>query len=140
MNDDFAAALETVHDNITIEDDNRTVRLIGPGGTELVNAHGPAQSDITKWIDRRSNWGNPFKLESDGGDYSREESVDLYRGWFYGHLETDEWTPEDFHEIIIMNYLPETYNSLQTPLLSLVLVGYLQQSLDYLRLCLRPRA
>ena len=129
---DFAAALETldetVHDDITIEDDNRTVRLIGPGGTELVNARGPAQSDITKWIDRRSNWGNPFKLESDGGDYSREESVDLYRDWFYGHLETGEWMPEKLcgevlgcwclprlcHGVVIMNYLAQTYNHQQT--------------------------
>ncbi|MFA9517029.1 DUF4326 domain-containing protein [Halopenitus sp. H-Gu1] len=101
---------------------------MGLGGTDLANAHGPAQSDITKWINRRSNWGNPFKLESDGGDYSREESVDLYRGWFYGLLETDEWTPEDLrgevlgswclpwlcHGIIIMDYLAETYNPQQT--------------------------
>ncbi len=132
MSDEFDAALEvlreTVHDDITIEDNNRTVRLIGPGGTELVNAHGPAQSDITKWIDRRSNWGNPFKLESDGGDYSREESVDLYRGWFYGHLETGDWEPETLrgevigcwcvprlcHGVVIMNYLAETYNHQQT--------------------------
>jgi hypothetical protein len=89
--------------------------------------HGTVNDDITKWIDRRSNWGNPFKLESDGGDYSRDESVDLYRGWFYGHLEADEWTPEDLHGevlgcwclprlchgIIIMNYLAETYNPQQ---------------------------
>lgn len=52
MSNEFDAALETlhetVHDDITIKDDNRPVRLIGPGGTELVNAHGSAQSDITK--------------------------------------------------------------------------------------------
>lgn len=42
MSGDFAAAPETVHDDITIEDDSRTVRPIGPGGTELVNAYGPA--------------------------------------------------------------------------------------------------
>jgi len=132
MSEEFEGTLtalrEVLNDDIRIENDNRSIRLVGPGGTELVNAHGPAQADITKWIDRRSNWGNPFNLESDGGSYEREESGDLYRGWFYGHLETDEWTPEDLrgevlgcwclprlcHGVVVMNYLAETYNPQQT--------------------------
>ena len=57
-----------LHDEIEISDDGRI--LEAPDGTRLVNGrlHEP-----DTWIDRRSRWGNPFKLDGDGGDYGRGE-------------------------------------------------------------------
>ena len=111
---------EQLRDNITFDNQGRPV---GPGGTTLHNAH-DGKAPITAWIDRRSKWGNPFVTEKDGGDYTRDESVELYRGWFYGHIETDEWEPEalrgetlgcwcvpkNCHGTVILNYLADTYN------------------------------
>jgi len=77
---------QRTHDRIEIEDDGD--RLVGPGGTELVSAR-RHQQEITHWIDRRSRYGNPFKTEDDGGDYSREESVEKYQVWFEGSLRSD---------------------------------------------------
>lgn len=53
--------------------------------TTLVNLH---RDECTRYIDRRSRFGNPFKIEQDGGEYTRAESIELYRGWFSGHIET----------------------------------------------------
>ncbi|GGO03796.1 DUF4326 domain-containing protein [Haloarcula pellucida] len=114
-----------VHDDVTIVDDGD--RVTGPGGTTLVNGHGQLPDDVV-WIDRRSKWGNPFVTENDGGEYSREESVDLYRGWFLGHVEAGEWdvealrgetlacwcVPRLCHGLVILNYLAETYDPQQT--------------------------
>ena len=112
-----------IHDDVKIRDEGRI--LEGPGETELVSAH---RHDPERWIDRRSRWGNPFKLEDDGGSYDRFESVDLYRGWFHGHVDSGAWDPETLrgdrlgcwclprvcHGIVIMNYLAETYEPQQT--------------------------
>lgn len=55
--------------------------------TELVNLrHG---ADHTKRIDRQTRWGNPFRLEGDGGSYSREGSVAAYSEWFYEQIRDD---------------------------------------------------
>jgi len=51
--------------------------------TELVNIRRTPDAQIDQYIDRRSDFGNPFKLQKDGGDYTREESVEAYRDWFY---------------------------------------------------------
>jgi len=107
-----------LHDEIEISDDGRI--LEAPDGTRLVNGrlHEP-----DTWIDRRSQWGNPFKLDGDGGDYGRGESVRLYKGWFLGHVERDKWDPETLrgedlgcwcvpwlcHGVVILNYLTETH-------------------------------
>ena len=37
----------------------------------------------TKRIGRSSKYGSPFKLHKDGGDYTREESVRAYAGYWY---------------------------------------------------------
>lgn len=37
-------------------------------------------------IDRATRFGSPFRLEKDGGDYSREGSVEAYIGWFRDRL------------------------------------------------------
>lgn len=56
--------------------------------TDLVNVskHG---RDGVRMIDRTTQFGNPFRLEDDGGDYSRKESVEEYREWFVEKIETD---------------------------------------------------
>lgn len=122
--DALADVRSFIHADVDVEDDGR--RLVGPGGTELIDGHGPY--DPTTWIDRRSRWGSPFKTESAGGDYERHESVDLYRGWFLGKIETGEWDPETLrgetlachcvpercHGMVILNYLAETYDPQQT--------------------------
>jgi hypothetical protein len=111
---------EHTHENVSVTDDGR--RLVGPGGTELVNGEQPGTGDV-RWIDRRSRWGNPFHLKGDGGRYDRAESVTLYRGWFLGHVEREEWTPEQLrgstlachclprlcHGVVVLNYLASTY-------------------------------
>jgi putative DNA primase/helicase len=57
--------------------------------TELVNGNTYDGNAELTWIDRRSKWGNPFKLKKDGGDYTRPESIDAYREWFNEQIETD---------------------------------------------------
>ena len=112
-----------LHEDIEIVHERGTV-IEGPGGTQLVNGH---THDVEMWVDRRSRWGNPFKIKEDGGDHRRYESVELYRGWFRGHVKSGEWTPEDLrgevlgcwclpkicHGVIMMNYLAETYDPQQ---------------------------
>ncbi len=106
------------HDRIEWDGDDG--KLVGPGGTELVDGHGQHPDDVT-WIDRRSRWGNPFRL---GDGYGRAEAVGLYRGWFHGHVERGEWDPDVLrgetlacwcvprlcHGIVICNYLAETFD------------------------------
>lgn len=60
------------------------------GGTELVNMSRHGREGVTP-IDRSTRFGNPYRLEKDGGDYTREESVDAYREWFVGEIENDEF-------------------------------------------------
>ena len=53
--------------------------------TELVNiANYDGQYT---YIGRGSPFGNPFKLQKDGGDYTRKESVMQYRECFYEKIE-----------------------------------------------------
>ncbi|WP_244510228.1 DUF4326 domain-containing protein [Natronobacterium texcoconense] len=40
-------------------------------------------------IDRDTRFGNPFRLKKDGGDYTRQESVDRYEKWFKKKIRTD---------------------------------------------------
>jgi len=57
--------------------------------TELVNIRRTPAEQIDEYIDRRSDYGNPFKLKKDGGDYTREESVAAYREWFYSENKAE---------------------------------------------------
>lgn len=41
-------------------------------------------------IDRETKFGNPFRLEEDGGKYTREESIEAYREWFVEKIRTDQ--------------------------------------------------
>lgn len=123
-----------VHEDVEVREPvDGGVILVGPGGTRLVDG---STKDVDTWIDRRSRWGNPFKIEKDGGEYSRAESVELYKGWFYGHLETSDgrWDQEDIeelrgmvlgcwclpqlcHGIVVMNHLAETHEPAQEALI-----------------------
>jgi uncharacterized CHY-type Zn-finger protein len=112
-----------LHEDVEIIHERGTV-IEGPSGTQLVNGR---THDVETWIDRRSRWGNPFKIKKDGGDHRRYDSVELYRGWFRGNVKTGEWTPGDLrgdvlgcwclpemcHGVVVMNYLAETYNPQQ---------------------------
>lgn len=57
--------------------------------TELVNIRNTPESAIDRCIDRRSDFGNPFKMQKDGGEYSREGCVEAYREWFYSDEQAD---------------------------------------------------
>jgi hypothetical protein len=67
--------------------------LTGEPVTELVNVSRYRKEGV-RMIDRTTPFGNPFKLEEDGGDYSREESVEAYREWFKKKIKNDS----DFRE------------------------------------------
>lgn len=55
--------------------------------TELVNLRDRDDwSDIVR-IDRTTMFGNPHRLEEDGGEYTRGSSVDAYALWFADRLE-----------------------------------------------------
>ena len=109
-----------LHDDIEVFDDG--LRLRAPGGTELVNANFVNWQEV-KWIDRRSRWGNPFKTDEDGGEHTRQQSVQRYRGYFHGKVKEDEFEPEQLrgeilacwctpracHGMVILNHLAETY-------------------------------
>jgi hypothetical protein len=56
--------------------------------TELVNLSKYDGDDVVK-IDRSTRFGNPYRLKKDGGDYTRHESVERYREWFYNRIEND---------------------------------------------------
>jgi hypothetical protein len=40
-------------------------------------------------IDRDTQFGNPFRLEEDGGEYTRGESVEKYENWFKRKIKND---------------------------------------------------
>lgn len=117
---------EWLHDAISFEqrEDGDGVALVGPDGTRLVDNH---DGHADHRIGRSSRFGNPFKTEQDGGAYTRTESVEMYRGWFHGCLETDTgpfdagdvealrreqigcWcVPKLCHGMVILNYLADT--------------------------------
>lgn len=64
--------------------------------TTVVNMHHQS-CDVR--IDRKTRFGNPFKLDEDGGSYTREESIDKYRDWFKDKIENDEQFKEAVHEL-----------------------------------------
>lgn len=50
--------------------------------TQLVNVITFGRKDV-HMIGRSTKFGNPFRLRKDGGDYTREESVEEYAHWFH---------------------------------------------------------
>jgi hypothetical protein len=73
----------------------RQLTLSGDPTTELVNVSNYGKEGV-RMIDRDTPFGNPFRLEKDGGHYTREESVEAYREWFKIKIRADA----DFREAI----------------------------------------
>lgn len=72
--------------------------LGGDPKTELVNVkrHG---RDGVRMIDRSTIFGNPFRLDEDGGEYTREESVEQYEEWFMDKITSDDEFREAVEEL-----------------------------------------
>ncbi|WP_330633649.1 DUF4326 domain-containing protein [Halocatena halophila] len=56
--------------------------------TELVNVSEHGREGV-RMIDRSTQFGNPFRMKKDGGEYSREGCVEAYREWFKDKIRTD---------------------------------------------------
>jgi len=57
--------------------------------TQIVNIQKADESAIDRYIDRRSDFGNPFRMEKDGGDYTREGCINAFRSWFHADDQAD---------------------------------------------------
>ena len=63
--------------------------LTGDPKTELVNVSRYGKADV-QMIDRDTQFGNPYRLEEDGGNYTRKESVARYESWFKEKIREDD--------------------------------------------------
>jgi len=125
--DPLAAVRTRVRGDLHVVESDRGQRIVHePTDTELVSA---CRFEPTRWIDRRSRFGNPFTLVEDGGEIeSRERSVALYEGWFRGNLvENDRFAhavqelygerlgcwclPQQCHGEVILEYLAAAHDS-----------------------------
>jgi hypothetical protein len=75
--------------------DDYQATLTGGPKTELVNVS-RHDSEGVRMIDRTTQFGNPFRLDEDGGEYTRKESVQKYREWFKNKIQDDP----DFREAV----------------------------------------
>lgn len=75
--------------------DEYQATLTGDPKTDLVNVT-QYDGDDVQMIDRETQFGNPFRLKEDGGEYTREESVAKYREWFKNKIQDDP----DFRESV----------------------------------------
>lgn len=94
--------------------------LSGDVTTELVSVSKHGRKGV-RMIDRSTRFGNPFKMEKDGGEYTREGCVEAYREWFSDQLEDEEFraaveglrgeilgcwcAPKPCHGDVILSYL-----------------------------------
>jgi hypothetical protein len=62
--------------------------LTGEPKTELVNVERYGKEGVCM-IDRDTQFGNPYRLKKDGGEYTREESVREYEKWFKNKMKND---------------------------------------------------
>ncbi len=72
--------------------------LTGEPKTELVNVSRHGKENV-RMIDRDTRFGNPFHLKKDGGDYTRDESVDQYESYFKKKIREDEEFREAVEEL-----------------------------------------
>jgi hypothetical protein len=72
--------------------------LTGEPKTELVNVSRHDKDDVCM-IDRGTRFGNPFRLKEDGGDYTRQESVEEYEEWFINKISSDDEFREAVEEL-----------------------------------------
>ncbi|AXG09680.1 DUF4326 domain-containing protein [Haloplanus rubicundus] len=125
--DPLAAVRTRVRGDLHVPETDHGRRIVHePSGTELISGR---RFEPTRWVDRRSRFGNPFKLVKDGGEVeSREQSVALYEGWFRGNLvENGEFAeavqelygerlgcwclPQQCHGEVILRHLAAAYDS-----------------------------
>ncbi|MFB6080700.1 MAG: DUF4326 domain-containing protein [Haloferacaceae archaeon] len=86
LDDPVGAVRRRVPDVLTVPAADRGRRIVHePTGTELVSSR---RFEPTRWIDRRSEFANPFErvLDPDGGTVDGDVSDGLYEGWFRGRL------------------------------------------------------
>jgi hypothetical protein len=64
--------------------------LTGEPETTLVNVrHREHDREDVAMIDRGTEFGNPYKTVSDGGEYTRQEAINLFEGWWYRDEQAD---------------------------------------------------
>lgn len=56
--------------------------------TELVNVSEHGREGV-RMIDRSTQFGNPFRMEKDSGEYTREGCIEAYREWFCETFQDD---------------------------------------------------
>lgn len=62
--------------------------LTGEEKTRVVNVTNHGRNGV-KMIGRSTKFGNPFKMEKDGGEYTREGCVDTFREWWYSDEQSE---------------------------------------------------
>lgn len=71
--------------------------------TDIINGNKTDSSEIDQWIDRRSKFGNPFKISDFNGQMSdeaaRELVVDLYSNYFDKRIRHDENFREEVEKL-----------------------------------------
>lgn len=104
----------------TLSGEHQTT-ISGMDGTELVNVREHGREGV-RMIGRSTQFGNPFLMKKDGGEYSREGCVEAYREWFEDKIRTDPefraaveelrgktlgcWcSPQACHGDVILDYL-----------------------------------
>jgi len=69
-------------------------------GTEVVNGN---EEECDVWVDRRSRFGNPFKIEDFTDEFSSKRArrlvVELYAQWFLHKVAADEEFKEAVEEL-----------------------------------------
>jgi hypothetical protein len=87
--------------------------------TTVVNLE---REHCTRRIDRSTPFGNPYRLETEGGIYTPKQSIEAYREWFHSRIAKDAsfreaveglrgealggWrSPRDSHGQVIVEYL-----------------------------------
>jgi len=50
-------------------------------------------------VDRTTKFGNPFRLQKDGGEYTREESVEEYESWLVERVQNNPEFRVDVEEL-----------------------------------------
>ena len=50
-------------------------------------------------IDRRTQWGNPFKLVNQDDEQERAEVLDEYRVWLWNEIRRGRWTLRELSEL-----------------------------------------
>lgn len=56
--------------------------LTGTPTTTVVNVRKTSCEGVVM-VDRSTKYGNPYRMEKDGGDYSREGCIEAFREWWY---------------------------------------------------------